>query len=138
MYQLTLGPKHPAATTPTNQEQFITRRQIWNWQDNARGAVTELLGKRTLALALQSGLASTYSQWPALPNEGSLSGLDAIIVSYYNGVDGLPLTEKFINGSKPRTPWKTLQNGQTKTWIFHQNSQNYVQSVNLRINSTTP
>jgi hypothetical protein len=51
MYQLTLGPKHPAATVPANQEQFITRRQIWNWQDNARGAVAELQGKRTLALA---------------------------------------------------------------------------------------
>jgi hypothetical protein len=138
VYQLTLGHKYPAATVPANQEQFITPRQIWNWLDNARGAVTELQGRRTEAQALQSGLASSYSQWPALPNEGSLSGLDAIVVSYYNGTGGLPNSDKRINGSKRRTPWKTREAGQEKTWVFYQNSQNYVQSVNLRINIIKP
>jgi hypothetical protein len=136
MYQLTLGPKHPAATVPANQEQFITRRQIWNWQDNARGAVAELQGKRTLALALQSGLASTFSQWSELPNKGEPSGLDAIVVSYYNGVGGLPT--KTLNGKDRRTPWTPRVSGQTRTWNFHQDQQDYVQSINLQINNTKP
>jgi hypothetical protein len=34
MYQLSLGPKHPVVAVPTNQEQFITRRQSLNQADN--------------------------------------------------------------------------------------------------------
>jgi hypothetical protein len=139
MYQLTLGPKRPVATVPANQEQFITRRQIWNWQDNARGAVAELQGKRTQALTLQSGLASAYSQWPALPNEGSLSGLDAIIVSYYNGVGGLPLSGLKVNGKRRPTCWSAESGTNSdRVWIFHQNQQRYIQSINAKINTTKP
>lgn len=136
MYQLTLGPKHPIAAVPANQEQFITRRQIWNWQDNTLGAVTELQGKRTQAVALSDGLAATYPQWPELPNEGGLSGLDAIVVSYYNGKGGLP--SRTLNGKDRKTPWTPIRSGQIKTWDFHQNQQNYVQSVNSRINNINP
>jgi hypothetical protein len=136
MFQLTLGPKHPVATVPANQEQFITRRQIWNWQDNAQGAVLELQGKLALAVALRDGLVATYPQWPALPNEGGLTGLDAIVVSFYNGVGGLP--SRTISKVDRRTPWTPRKSGQTKTWEFHQNQQDYVQSINLRINNTTP
>jgi hypothetical protein len=139
MYQPTLGPKRPVATVPANQEQFITRRQIWNWQDNARGAVTELQGKRTEAQALQSGLESTYSQWPALPNEGSLTGLDAIVVSYYNGTGGLPLSTRSINGKLRPTCWRERANPNgLKYWQFRQNQQNYVQSINRNINTQKP
>lgn len=67
--QLTLGPKQPVAIVPTGVEQFISRRQIWNWQDNALGAVAELQGKLSDAEALRDGLGVMYSQWPALPNE---------------------------------------------------------------------
>jgi hypothetical protein len=136
MYQLTLGPKHPVATVSANQEQFITRRQIWNWQDNALGAVAELQGKRSDAISLRDDLAAAYPQWPALPNEGGLSGLDAIVVTLYNGKGGLP--SRTLNKRDRKTPWTPRRSGQTKTWEFHQNQQDYVQSVNLRINNTTP
>jgi hypothetical protein len=101
--------------------------------------VTELLGKRNEAIALQSGLASTYSQWPELPNEGVLSGLDAIIVSYYNGVGGLPLSGLKINGKRRPTCWSAEPgtNG-NRFWLFHQNQQSYIQSVNVQINTTKP
>jgi len=136
MFQLTLGPKHPVDTVPENKEQFISRRQIWNWQDNALGVVAELQGKHTLAVELMNGLATTYPKWPALPNEGGLSGLDAIVVTFYNGTGGLP--SRTINKINKRTPWTANKSGQTLTWNFHQNQQDYVQSVNLRINNTKP
>lgn len=131
IYQLTLGPKSPDATIPPGGEQFIQRKQIWNWQDNVRGAITELQGKLGSAQTLLDGLQSTYSQWPAVPNEGHLSGLDAIVVTYYNGTSGLP--SRRVNGSLRRTPWTPEIRNNTRYWKFHQNQQDYVQSVNGQI-----
>lgn len=131
MYQLTLGPKLPDATIPAGGEAFITRAQVWNWQENVRGAINELQGKLSAAQSLQNGLHATYSQWPSIPNEGHLSGLDAIVVTYYNGTGGLP--SRRVGGSTKRTPWTPELQGSTRTWKFHQNSQDYVQSVNGQI-----
>ena len=136
MYQLTLGPKLPNTTIPTGGEQFIKRKEIWNWQDNVRGTITELRGKLSAAQSMHSGLQSAYPEWPAIPNEGYLSGLDAIVVTYYNGTGGLPLTDRAVNGSIRKSCWKgrtRIQGGTTRFWQFYQNSQNYVQSVNGQI-----
>jgi hypothetical protein len=136
MYQLTWGPKHPNDAQGTGPNAFIPRRMIWNWQDNANGAITELQGKVGAAEALRNGLQAAYPEWPALPDEGHLSGLDAIVVTFYNGTASLP--SRKINGANRKTPWTPEMAGQTKTWQFHQNSQNYVQSVNSKINDTMP
>lgn len=136
MYQLTWGPKHPNDAQGTGANAFIPRRMVWNWQDNVNGAITELEEKVAAAEALRNGLQAAYPQWPAIPNEGHLSSLEAIIVTFYNGTAGLPLRK--INGANRKTPWTAEIAGQTRIWRFHQNSQNYVQSVNARINNTMP
>ena len=131
LYQLTLGPKEPTATIPPGSEGFIQRKEIWNWQDNVRGAIRELQGKLSNARSLYNGLQSIYSQWSNIPDEGRLSGLDAIVVTYYNGPAGLP--SRRVGGSIKRTPWTPELQGPSHTWTFRQNSQDYVKSVNGQI-----
>ena len=109
---------------------------IWNWQDNVNGAIAELQDKVPAATALRNGLQSTYPLWPAIPDEGHLSGLESIVVTSYNGTAGSPARN--INGMSRRTPWTSEIPGQIKTWEFHQNSRNYVQSVNSHINDFLP
>jgi hypothetical protein len=138
MYQLTWGPKHPNDAQGTGANAFIPRRMIWNWQDNANGAIAELQGKVSAATALRDGLVAAYPQWPTIPNEGHLSGLEAIIVTFYNGTAGLPRPDRNVNGGKPRTPWTGETRNGAKVWQFHQNSQNYVRSVNAQINNIVP
>jgi hypothetical protein len=76
MYQLTWGPKQPDGTQGTGSNAFLPRKMIWNWQNNASGAITELQGKLTAAQSLRNGLQATYSQWPPIPNEGELVRLE--------------------------------------------------------------
>lgn len=136
VYQLTWGPKLPTDTQGTGSNAFIPRKMIWNWQDNVNGAIAELQGKLPAATALRDGLQASHSQWPGIPSEGSLSGLESIVVTYYNGTGGLP--REAVNSSLKQSPWKAEKNGSDKIWQFHQNSQRYVESVNSRINNNKP
>jgi|GEM_PF-4697808 len=142
VYQLTWGPKHPNDAQGTGSNAFIPRKMVWNWQDNVTGAIAELQVKATAAAVLRDGLQASYPQWPALPNEGQLSGLEAIVVTFYNGTEGLPSTDRPVNGAIRRSCWTArtqTQGGTTvRVWRFNQNERNYVQSVNARINNTMP
>jgi len=135
-FQLTWGPKHPNDSQGTGANAFIPRRMIWNWQENVDGAITELQGKTAPAQALHDGLQAAYPDWPAIPYEGGLSGLEAIVVTLYNGTEDLP--SRVINGRSQKTCWTPeIVNGK-RVWLFHQNSQSYVQSVNSKINKQMP
>jgi hypothetical protein len=133
LFQVTLGPKLP--DEEQSSEGFITRSQIWNWQENCNRAIEELQGKNPAALALQGGLTNTYITWGSLPTEGRLSGVEAITVTYYNGTSGLP--SRVVNGSSRRTPWtpeSRQEGGQvTKFWMFHENVNDYCQHVNQHL-----
>jgi len=88
-----------------------------------------------LATTFRDGLLAAYPTWGALPNAGHLSGLEAITVTYYNGVAGLP--KEIVNRRAKNSCWlhKSLkQNGQTvKYWKFEENVNRYCEKVNQQI-----
>ncbi len=119
MYQVTLGPKLPNDAIPQGGEGFITRGQIWNWQDNARRAIEELQGKASTAQSLHNGLTSTYPNSGAIPSYKHFSGLEAIVITYYNGMGGGQIRRVAVNGyrTRPRSCWAPFAGG----WEFLHN-----------------
>jgi hypothetical protein len=119
MYQLTLGPKHPTVTIPLGGEDFIKREEIWNWQDNTRGAINELQGKLADSEGLVNGLQVTYPNSGAIPNYRHFSGLEAIVITNYNGMAGGQIRRIPVNGYRkdPRTCWVPRAGG----WTFLHN-----------------
>jgi len=108
MFQLTLGPKQPNGNT--SSEPFITRGEIWNWQDNVNGAVNELAGKVALATTLYNKLAGAFPSFASFAGDGCFSAKEAFIVALYNGGGALK-TQIAPNGTRYRTPW-LLEAGQ--------------------------
>jgi hypothetical protein len=96
LFQMTLGPKHP--NDPVVGEDFLARTSIWNWQDNTRSAVAELRGKALLAQTLVQGLEATYPSSGRIPNYGHFSGLEATVITFYNGMSGPDITKIRVNG----------------------------------------
>ena len=131
LFQLTLGPKEPDATIPSGGEGFIKRKEIWNWQDNARGAIQELQGKVAKSQALLNGLQTTYPQSGAISSYQQFSGLDAITITYYNGMFGGQLQRVQVKGYSrdPLSCWKP----QTSGWQFLQNINDYCHAVSIQI-----
>jgi hypothetical protein len=118
IFQLTLGPKTPNGG---GSEPFISRGQIWNWQDNVNGAINELQGKVSKAHSLYTALASAMPSFAAFDGDNCFPAEDAFVVALYNGGAALK-TQKAPNGQSYRTPW-ILKNGQ---WIL---GSNYVKEV---------
>lgn len=131
LFQLTLGPKEPGATIPPGGEGFIKRKEIWNWQDNARGAIEELQGKVSKAQSLRNALQATYPGSGAIPSYGPLSGLDALTITFYNGMYGGELKPIAVNGYKKQqlTCWYPRGGG----WAFLQNSNRYCEKVKAKL-----
>jgi hypothetical protein len=107
------------------------RKWIWNWRDNTRQAIAELQEKVTPSQDLYNGLQATYPASGSIPNHLSFSGLEAIIVTCYNGMSGGQIKYKLLNGHKKRqaTCWDPIQGG----WNFLPNRNNYVDEVNSYI-----
>jgi uncharacterized membrane protein len=129
LFQLTLGPKHP--NDPVEKEAFVSRSQIWNWQDNTRRAVGELQGKLAIAQGLVQGLQATYPKSGQIPNYRHFSGLEATTTTYYNGMAGGEIQKVPIKGFKKdqKTCWLPTTNG----WTFLQNRNRYCEAVDARI-----
>ena len=129
LFQLTLGPKDPRGSTA--EEDFISRGEIWNWQDNVRGALQELWNKVPKSLKLLNGLQATYPSSGAIPNHLRFSSFDAIVITYYNGMSGADLKRVKVDGYRKRQPscWEPLSNG----WKFLPNVNNYVDSVSAQL-----
>ena len=137
MFQLTLGPKTPGGDQ--SSEGFITRAQIWNWQENCNRAVTELQGKMTNATNLENALENGYPAWPQVDaaTYGRLGGRDAIVLTYYNGMFGGQLKSVSVGRRSVKTCWWPNQRGSgnntQRSWGFLQNINDYVQHVNSHI-----
>ena len=134
MFQLTLGPKTPNGNQ--SSEGFITRAQIWNWQENCKRAITELQGKQVLATNLENALERSYPTWPQVDAATyiRLGGLDAIVLTYYNGMYGGELEKVPVGNRTFLSCWKPMGTGtNNRTWRFLQNINNYVQHVNSHI-----
>jgi len=132
MFQLTLGPKTPGGDQ--SSKGFITRAQIWNWQENCNRAVTELQGKLTKAINLETGLEGGNPTWPQVDaaTYGHLNGREAIVLTYYNGMFGGELERVKTTNGRSLSCWKPI--GTTnRTWRFLQNINDYVQHVNSHI-----
>ncbi len=135
IFQLTLGPKSPDGSQAP--EAFIARRQIWNWQDNCQRAIQELQDKFILAKRLESSLEKAYPAWPKITEAtyGRFNGLDAITITYYNGMAGRQIERVLIgNKTKIASCWKPVHpSGSGASWRFLQNQNDYVQSINSHI-----
>lgn len=129
LFQLTLGPKHP--NDSTTSEGFIERRQIWNWQDNIRRALEELRGKSVPAQKLFDALQATYPSAGPIPHHLRFSGLESIIITYYNGMFGRQIKSIPIAGY--RKPTKSCWYPRANQWIFLPNVNNYVDSVSQHL-----
>lgn len=129
LFQLTYGP------TETNY--IMPRSWIWNWQSNVVGFGIELQGKITDGQKLYNALTTTYTNSGAIPNYGNFPALDAIVVTYYNGMYGGQMTttnEVPVPGystNQVHSCWIPLEN----SWLFLQNYQSYATNVNAIINS---
>jgi hypothetical protein len=71
---------------------------IWNWQENANGAITELNVKLGLAQSLVNGLQATYPSSGAIPNYQNFTGTEAATLTYYNGMGGGQIRFIRLNG----------------------------------------
>jgi hypothetical protein len=120
LFQLTYDSEDPRFIEP--------RKWIWNWQDNTRQAIQELQEKVGMAQKLYNGLNSTYSYSSGtIPNYLHFSGLESIIITYYNGMSGWQVDRVKASGydKNPRSCWKPLSSG----WRFLPNVNNYVYEV---------
>ena len=135
IFQLTLGPKLPNGSQTS--EAFINRREIWNWQDNCKGAIEELNGKLARAKKLEASLNKAYPEWPRISEAtyGGFNGLEAIVISYYNGmsggqIQGIPITDEI----EVATCWKTAKSSSgVRYWRFLQNRNKYVQNIDFHL-----
>jgi hypothetical protein len=134
MFQLTLGPKTPNGDQ--SSEGFITRAQIWNWQENTNRAIEELAGKLTKAQTLKNGLETGFTDWGPLPNYKRFDPLGAIVATYYNGMykgDGGDLQFVKVNGRNTLSCWSPEKSGSQRRWQFRQNDNHYVEKVEHRL-----
>ena len=104
---------------------IMPRDWIWNWQSNAIAVNQEWQPDLTKAQNLYAGLTSNYPG--TIPNRLQFSGLEAIVITYYNGMGGGSITKVPINGVPTSTCWYPNGNG---GWTFLPNGQNYVDTVN--------
>lgn len=81
--------------------------------------MTELQGKLSASQSLLTGLQATYTSSGTIPAYRHFSGLDAIVVTYYNGMAGGQIRRIPVNGYKndPRTCWVPRSGG----WTFLHN-----------------
>ncbi len=136
LFQLTWGPKLPNGTQGTGSSAFIPRRMIWNWQENANGAITELNVKLGLAQSLVNGLQATYPSSGAIPNYQNFTGTEAATLTYYNGMGGGQIRFIRLNGFKKQQ--KTCWTNRSGGWTFLHNrpvtgQTGYVHAVNTHI-----
>jgi hypothetical protein len=118
-------------TYQSGQTNYIMPRDwIWNWQSNVKAIGTEWQETLTEGQNLYAGLTATYPTYGTIPNYGHFSGLEAIVITYYNGMNGSTRTPTIpVNGygSQQGSCWYPATNG---SWQFRQNSNSYVQGVN--------
>jgi len=120
--QLTLGPKHPQ--DPVTKEDFIKRRQIWNWQDNVTGAIAEMDGKVQSSVDLYNWLKSNFPSIEQCPGYGHFSVYESILMCKYNGNKGFTWVKSPLGQGGRLSPWKPLANGQWEC------TGDYVKQVN--------
>jgi hypothetical protein len=109
---------------------------IWNWQENANGAITELNVKLGLAQSLVNGLQATYPSSGAIPNYQNFTGTEAATLTYYNGMGGGQIRFIRLNGFKKQQ--KTCWTNRSGGWTFLHNrpvtgQTGYVHAVNTHI-----
>lgn len=148
LFQVTIGPKLPDGKIIN--EGFITRSQIWNWQQNCDRAIKELQGKKVVAADLLKDLNATFKDKYGnvkLPETFTKlkDPLDATVMTYYNGMYGGQITQVGVNveggGSKKRPSCWQPHLSPTKEkdrkgniifvpeWIFLKNHEDYVRKV---------
>ena len=96
----------------------MPRSWIWNWQANVIAVNLEWQNDLNQANTLYSGLTSNYPG--TIPNHLNFSGLEAIVISYYNGMAGGKIKQVPINGLSTSTCWWLNGDG---TWTFLPNQQ---------------
>lgn len=118
LYQLTYQPgdsNYPA----------MPRNWIWNWQANVTAVNLEWGPDLSKAQTLYAGLTGTYPG--TILNHLQFSGLEAIMITYYNGMYGKKIKTVLVNGVLTKTCWYPNGHG---TWLFLRNKQDYVDLVN--------
>jgi len=144
LFQLTYASRNTAGNT-ADANYIMPRGWIWNWQANALAFNTEFQTKVTAGTNLYNLLLTSYPNNGAIPSApgGNLSGLDAIIVTEYNGMSGgshpnpgqiaswkTKSNWVLLNGTLQPSCWVPLRGG----WQFLQNGEYYEQNVNAILN----
>lgn len=132
IYQLTLGPKK--VNGDQTSQTFLTRDEIWNWQANCRRAIHELQEKKTIfAIPLINKLQAAHPSWPSLLNtkNQNFNALEAATITYYNGMYGGQIRREYV--TKRLSCWIPQTKGNKKSWLFLQNSNNYVNKINTKL-----
>jgi hypothetical protein len=116
---------------------IMPRDWIWNWQSNVNAIQAELQEKLNSstspynATSLYNGLTATYPAAGSIRTYGNFSGLESIVITYYNGMYGNQITSIPVHGyaKSPRTCWKPNSSG--NGWFpLLQNINSYVEEVN--------
>jgi hypothetical protein len=138
LFQLTLGPKTPNGSQ--SSETFVSRREIWNWQDNCLAAIHELEGKLSQAQRLEATLNGAYPDWPKISEAtyGGFNGLEAIVVTFYNGMSGGQIRKvPTINGAAMSSCWRPMVSHDgaeiIRDWRFLQNRNDYVLKIDFHL-----
>jgi hypothetical protein len=108
----------------TDASYIEPRSWIWNWQANVTGVMPEFEEKLGNAQTLYGKLTNYDSA--TIPNHDQFNGLEAIMLTDYNGMWGPQIRIIRINGVRTKTCW--VPSG--RTWAFLPNHQNYVDEVN--------
>lgn len=123
-------------TYQSGQTNYIMPRDwIWNWQSNVKAVGTEWQETLTEGQNLYNGLIATYPGSGPIPPYEHFSGLEAIVITYYNGMNG--------KTQKPPIPVNGYANNQgscwypiSNSWQFRPNKNGYVDNVNGYVGNT--
>ena len=109
---------------------IIPRGWIWNWQANAANIQPKFTQKYNAGLKTYNGLRATYPSYPDVSNRLRFSGLEALVVTFYNGGGGNTKSIPLNGYGKRLTCWLP---GTVNKWTFLPNQNNYVDMVDGKI-----